>query len=213
MYTMGNLVPMIVTPGQGHWGRDLGLQQLCVVTLTFKLSQVWHQIFQKLKENIKSFWYSIFRVSRIIAWPIWNQCLNLYHQIWMSTCAQVSKFGSSVSCKQSKFWQKIHSKWKMRMFNFEQKVSTDAKDSQVGLCLWYCIVYHLQVFFLHVYWSCELRANIECTIKLKRHFNYTYLCMTSHFRQWSHVQQDYGKPTWKQKKKIPGESSNQCGSG
>ena len=37
----------------------------------------------------------------------------------------ISIFGSSVSCKQSKFLQKIHSKWKMWMLNFEQKVSTD----------------------------------------------------------------------------------------
>ena len=51
----------------------------------------------------------------------------------MSTCAQASKFGSSGSCKQSNFRQKIHSKWKMRMLNFQQKVSTDAEDSQVRL--------------------------------------------------------------------------------
>ena len=98
----------------------------------------------------------------------------------MSTCAQVSKFGSSVSCKQSTFQQKIHSKWKMWMLNLKQKASTDAKDSQE--CLWYCIVYHFkQVFYL--FWSCELRANIDCTctIKLKWHFNYTHPCMTSHF--------------------------------
>ena len=43
----------------------------------------------------------------------------------------MSKFGSSVSCKQSKLGQKIHSKWKMWMLNFEQKVSIDAEDSQV----------------------------------------------------------------------------------
>ena len=42
------LVPMIVTPGAGL---------LCVVTLTFKLSQVSHQIFHKLKEKNKFFWH------------------------------------------------------------------------------------------------------------------------------------------------------------
>ena len=53
----------------------------------------------------------------------------------MSTCEEVSKFGSSVSRKQSKFWQKIHSKWKMWMLNFEHedKVSIDEGDSQVCL--------------------------------------------------------------------------------
>ena len=35
---------------------------------------------------------------------------------------------------------KIHSKWKMWMLSFKQKVSTDAGDSQV--CLWYYIVYY-----------------------------------------------------------------------
>ena len=51
----------------------------------------------------------------------------------MSTCAEVSEFGSSMSCKQSMFQQKIHSKWKMWMLNFELKVSIDAEDSQVCL--------------------------------------------------------------------------------
>ena len=37
-------------------------------------------------------------------------------------CTQVSKFDNSVSCKQSKFQQKIHSKWKIWTLNFEQKV-------------------------------------------------------------------------------------------
>ena len=41
--------------------------------------------------------------------------------------------------KFSKFQQKIHSKWKMWMLNFEQQVSADAEDSQV--CLWYCTAY------------------------------------------------------------------------
>ena len=40
---------------------------------------------------------------------------------------------ASVSCKQRKFQQKIHSKWEIRMLNFEQKVSTDAEDSQVSI--------------------------------------------------------------------------------
>ena len=119
--------------------------------------------------------YSIFRICRIIAWTIWSQCLIFFHKILMSKCAQVSKFGSTVSCKQIKFRQKNHSKWKMLMLNFEQKVSTDAEDSQV--CLWYCFVYHLLLFFLR--WSCELGANIDCTIKLKWHFNYTHLSSTS----------------------------------
>ena len=49
-------------------------------------------------------------------------------------------------CKQSMFQKKIHSKWKMWMLNFEQKVSADAEDSQV--CPWYGIVYHQHVFYL-----------------------------------------------------------------
>ena len=57
----------------------------------------------------------------------------------MSTCAQVSKFGSSVSCKQSMFQKKIYSKWKMWMLNFEQKVSADAEGSQVCLMVLYCL--------------------------------------------------------------------------
>ena len=49
----------------------------------------------------------------------------------MSVCAQVSQlFVSSVSCKQGKSWQKIYSTWKMWMFSFEQKVSTDVEDSK-----------------------------------------------------------------------------------
>ena len=56
-------------------------------------------------------------------------------KILMSTCAQVSKFGSSVSCKQSKFQQEIHSKWKMWMLNLKQKVSTDAEESACGIVL------------------------------------------------------------------------------
>ena len=104
--------------------RELGLQLLCVVTLTFKLSRVWHQIFHKLKEKINkktnSFnMYTIFTVCRMIAWPICNLCLNLFLKTLMSACAQVSKFGSSLSCKQSKFQQEIHSKWKMWMLNLK----------------------------------------------------------------------------------------------
>ena len=58
----------------------------------------------------------------------------------MLLCAQVSKFGSSISCKQSKFQQKMHSKlWKTWILNFELKLSTDAEDSQK------CLEY---VFFL-----------------------------------------------------------------
>ena len=45
----------------------------------------------------------------------------------MSVC------GSSVLCKQRRLQQKIHSKWKMWVLNFELKVSTDAEDSQVFL--------------------------------------------------------------------------------
>ena len=79
----------------------------------------WHLSFHKFdvkyftnwKKKINSFEMYIFKVCRMIAWPICNQCLNLFFKILMSTCAQVSKFGSSVSCKQSKFQKKIHSKW------------------------------------------------------------------------------------------------------
>ena len=62
-----------------------------------------------------------------------DECLNLLHKILISVCAQASKIGSSVSCKQSKFQQKVHSIRKMWMLDFEQKVSTDAEDSQVYL--------------------------------------------------------------------------------
>ena len=65
--------------------------------------------------------FSLFRVSRIIAWPIWNQCWNIFHKILMSTSAEVSKFCNTVSCKQSKFRQKIHSKWKMWLLYFDEE--------------------------------------------------------------------------------------------
>ena len=57
---------------------------------------------------------------------------EIFHKILMSTCAEVSKFGSLMSCKH-KFWQKIHSKWKMWRFNFEQKVSIHAEETHVCL--------------------------------------------------------------------------------
>ena len=105
---------------------------------------------------------SLFRVCRINAWLLWNQSVNIKeHKILMSPCAAVSKFGSSVSCKQSKFQQKIHSKWKMWMLNLEQKIS------MILLCL------PLTGIFL--YWSCKLRANIDRTIKLTWQFNYTHI--------------------------------------
>ena len=128
--------------------------------------------------------YTIFRVCRMIAWPICNLYLNLFFKMLMSTCAQVSNFGNSVSCfKQSKFQQKIHSLWKMWMLNLKQKVSTDAEDSQVFL--WYCIVYHLQIGLFYLFWSCELRTNIDCTTKLKALYetSTTHLCMTSHLSE------------------------------
>ena len=89
-----------------------------------------------------------------------------------------------MSCfKQSKFQQKIHSLWKMWMLNIKQKVSTDAEDSQVFL--WYCIVYHLQIGLFYLFWSCELRTNIDCTTKLKALYetSTTHLCMTSHLSE------------------------------
>ena len=83
----------------------------------------------KMKKEINFFChvykYTLFKVCRIIAWPIWNQGSNIFQKILMSTCAGVSKFGSSVPCKQGKFRQKIHSKWKMWILNFEQWVSID----------------------------------------------------------------------------------------
>ena len=87
----------------------------------------WHLSFHKFDVKNFSDWKrniilltrrAIFRVYRIIAWPICNQCLNLLDKMLMSVCAQVFKFDSSVSCKQNKFQQKIHSKWKMWMINF-----------------------------------------------------------------------------------------------
>ena len=73
---------------------------LCGVTLTFKLSLVWHQKSFKRKNTIllTCILYSISWLCIIIAWPTCNQC---------QVCAQVSK------SKQSKFQQKIHSKWNM----------------------------------------------------------------------------------------------------
>ena len=48
----------------------------------------------------------------------------------MLVCAQVSNFVSSISCVQYKFYHKIHSKWEMWILRFQQKLSTDAEDSQ-----------------------------------------------------------------------------------
>ena len=63
----------------------------------------------------------------------------------MSVCAQVSKFDSLVSCKQSKFQQKIRYKWKMWMI--EHKVSTDAEDLNRCRRFWCMsmILYYLQL--------------------------------------------------------------------
>ena len=40
------------------------------------------------------------------------------------------------------------------------------------------------VFFIfnriYLFWSWELSAKVDCTVKLKWYFNYTQLCMTSH---------------------------------
>ena len=95
------------------------------------------KILSDQKKKKKSFdMKSISRVYRIIAWQIWNKCPNLLHKMLLSYIT----FGSSVSCKQNRFHQKINSKLKMWMLNFEQKISTDAEDPQV--CLWHCIVYH-----------------------------------------------------------------------
>ena len=82
------------------------------------------------------------RFSGIIFTSFTDSCpfMKKKKKVWSRTCAQASKFGSSMSCKQSKFQQKIHSKWQIWMLDFEQKVSTDGEDSQV--CLSYYIVYH-----------------------------------------------------------------------
>ena len=72
----------------------------------------------------------------------------------MSTIIQVSKFGSSVSCKQSKFQKKIHSKWKVWMLNFEEKVSADAEDSQV-------YAYGIVLFTIYRYFTCFEAVNLR----------------------------------------------------
>ena len=63
---------------------------------------------------------------------------------------------------QSKFRQKIHSKWKMRMLNFEQKVSTtDAENSQV--CL----------FTINRYFSYIEATNLQQTLTVQSSLNGT----------------------------------------
>ena len=54
--------------------------------------------FKNWKRKLNSFdLHSLFRVCRIIiAWPNWKQCLNIFHKILMSVCAEVSKFGSTL---------------------------------------------------------------------------------------------------------------------
>ena len=102
-----------------------------VVTIVWSLTflkaftSLTAKIFQIERKKHDSFaMKSISRVYRITAWQICNQCLNLLYKILMSVCAQVSKCacGSPVSCKQRKFQQKIHSKWKLRMLNFEKNI-------------------------------------------------------------------------------------------
>ena len=115
--TVRPIISGIMTVTMGAGTRDYNY----CVELHWHLSfhKFWRQKFFRLKEKHHSFdMKSIFRVYRIIAWPICNQCLNLLDKILMSVFAQVFKFDSSVSCKQNKFQQKIHSKWKMWMINF-----------------------------------------------------------------------------------------------
>ena len=42
----------------------------------------------------------------------------------------------------------------------------------------YNIVTIVSIFYL--FWSCELSAKVDCTVKLKCQLNYTRLCMTPH---------------------------------
>ena len=65
--------------------------------------------------------------------------------------------------------------WKL---NFDQRYQQMQKILRYayGIVL---LTINRSIFYL--FWSCELRANIDCTIKLKWHFNYTHLCMTSYF--------------------------------
>ena len=141
--------------------------------LTFKLSQVWHQIFHKLKGKNKFFWHehTIFIVCRIIAWPICNQYLNLFLKILMSTCAHVPKFGSSVSCKQSKFQQKIHSEWKMWMLNFELKYQQMQKILRYA----YDSVLFITNTIFYLFRSCEFRAQLHTAL---------HDCMFSRTHAW-----------------------------
>ena len=44
---------------------------------------------------------------------------NLFHNILMSVCAQVSIFGSSIHVNRAKFLQKIHFKMETVDFNFK----------------------------------------------------------------------------------------------
>ena len=119
----------------------------------------------------------ISRVYRIMAWPICNQCLNLLQKNLISissVCAQVSNFSNSVSCKQSKFQQKSHS----TMENVDVKLWTKG----INRCRRFSGTLVILTGILPALWT--LRANIDCTIKLKWHFNYTHLsclCMTSQF--------------------------------
>ena len=88
------------------------------------------------------------------------------------------KFGSEVSCKQNKFEQKIHSKWKMWMLNFEQKVSTYAEYSMPMML--YCLL--LTVFDL--FWSFKNRETL--TTHIFAWLSHTLLSHVKTLNAWSY---------------------------
>ena len=87
LYTASNLTSWSNDCNHGCW--DPWLQLLCVVTLTFKLPQLWHQMFHKWKETNKSFFTCIQALEYVESLP--DQfviiCLNLFIKSLMSKCA------------------------------------------------------------------------------------------------------------------------------
>ena len=100
----------------GCW--DLWLQLLCVVTLTFKLPQLWHQIW---KEKNKLFFMQDLEYVESLLEPdqfvinTWIYCSKFW-------CRRVHRFPNlAAQCHANKasFGKKFTLKWKMWMLNSE----------------------------------------------------------------------------------------------
>ena len=107
-----------------------------------------------------------------------TNALNIFHKILMSSCAEVFKFGSSVSCKTN---QVSSQNW-LQMENVDIKFWTSCINRCSRFLGMPMVLFYLPLtgtVFFFFFWSCELRADVDCTIKLKWRFNYTHLSRTS----------------------------------